>query len=94
MLKRYLNNTKNRLKEISEILEDPSLVFLSMTKEQQKFSSSVQKYGQDFQRYLATHFNSYLGFGYSLDGKHLQQILNQTEFFEQMSIFDMNCDQP
>ena len=85
-------DTKNRLKEISEILEDPSLVFLSMTKEQQKFSSSVQKYGQDFQRYLATHFNSHLGFGFSLDGEHLQQILNQTEFFEQMSIFDMRND--
>jgi predicted unusual protein kinase regulating ubiquinone biosynthesis (AarF/ABC1/UbiB family) len=83
-------DTKNRLKEISEILEDPSLVFLSMTKEQQKFSSSVQKYGQDFQKYLGANFKKDSGSNYSLEGKHLQQILDETEFFEQMSIFDMS----
>ena len=86
-------DTKDRLKEISEILENPSLVFLSMTKTQQTLNvSSLQKYGQDFQKYLDANFDKGTNYTYSLEGKALQKILAETEFFDQISIFDISND--
>ncbi len=83
-------NTEDRLKEISEILEDPSLVFLSMTTAQQPLNlSSLQKYGQDFQEYLNANFDKGTNSVYYLDEKSLQKILDETDFFEKMSIFDI-----
>lgn len=86
-------NTEDRLKEISEILEDPSLVFLSMTMPQQPLNiSSMQQYGQDFKKYLDANFDKGSSYSYSLKGDQLQKIFDETDFFEQMSIFDMSKD--
>ncbi|MBO7611003.1 MAG: M48 family metalloprotease [Elusimicrobia bacterium] len=84
-------NTKDRVKEISEILEDPSLVLLSMSANQQPMDvSSLAKYGQDFEEYLDKNIDKGSNHSYSLNAKALQKILDETDFFEQMSIFDMS----